>query len=80
MKGTQKIEDALENPENLNLTGNLSIVIDRFRVAWDGDTRSRIADSVETAFYEGNGECLLKTEGSGKRRPSLFSTRFEWTG
>ena len=77
---TLKIEELIDNPENLEGQDNLSIVIDRLRVAWDGDTRSRIADSVETAFYEGNGECLLKIQEDGHESELMFSTRFEADG
>ena len=35
-------------------------------------------DSAETAFYEGNGECVLKFVPSGET--CIFSTRFEADG
>jgi excinuclease ABC subunit A len=77
---TEKIEDLLASPEKLSLTGDLSLVIDRLRVAWDGDTRTRIADSVENAFYEGHGECILKTEDHENEPGIVFSNRFELDG
>ncbi len=74
----EKVEDLLSNPEKPEITGDLALVIDRLRVAGDSDTRSRIADSVENAFYEGNDECMLVIEG--KQEPVKFSNRFELDG
>ncbi len=75
-----KIQDLLANPGKLDDSDDLAIVIDRLVVAWDGDTRSRIADSVENAFYEGHGECILKTEGHENEMGLSFSNRFELDG
>ncbi len=77
---TEKLQDIIENYENFDVPDKLFLVIDRLRVAWDGDTRSRIADSAETAFYEGNGECLLKTGQEKDTKEISFSTRFEIDG
>ncbi len=77
---TEKLQDIIEKFESFELPDNLFIVIDRLRVAWDGDTRSRIADSVETAFYEGNGECILHTGEGPEKKSTSFSTRFEIDG
>jgi excinuclease ABC subunit A len=77
---TAKIEDLLASPDELEQVGEISLVIDRLRVAWDGDTRTRIADSVENAFYEGHGECILKTEDHENEPGIVFSNRFELDG
>jgi excinuclease ABC subunit A len=77
---TEKIEDLLTSPDELEKLGEISLVIDRLRVAWDGDTRTRIADSVENAFYEGHGECILKTEDHENEPGIVFSNRFELDG
>jgi excinuclease ABC subunit A len=54
------------------------ILIDRLVVkAFDEDDHHRIADSVTTAFYEGEGELLLEVNGD-RRLP--FSNRFELDG
>lgn len=54
------------------------LVVDRLSCDDSKDSISRLTDSVETAFYEGNGECMLRFY------PSLilhtFSTRFEADG
>lgn len=54
------------------------LLIDRLSVSHDKDAVSRLNDSVETAFYEGDGECLLRFYPS--RALHHFSTRFEADG
>jgi excinuclease ABC subunit A len=54
------------------------ILVDRLIVKdFDEDDRHRIADSVTTAFYEGEGELLLEINGD---RKLPFSNRFELDG
>ncbi|PXY02899.1 excinuclease ABC subunit A [Marinifilum breve] len=71
-----KIFDALEAPEIIPADKPIHIVIDRIRVSSDEDTQNRIADSLQTAFYEGKGECLVMFEGE----TLSFSNRFEADG
>lgn len=54
------------------------LVIDRMAVDFSTDATARLADSVETAFYEGNGACRLMFLPS--MIPYDFSTRFEADG
>lgn len=54
------------------------LVIDRMSVDFSTDATARLADSVETAFYEGNGSCRLMFMPS--MIPYDFSTRFEADG
>ena len=53
-----QIEDVVENPSTYN-PEDVFILIDRLSVDDSSDTVSRINDSVETAFYEGDGSCRL---------------------
>lgn len=53
-----QIEDVIENKNNFPPT-DIFILIDRLSVDDTTDTVSRINDSVETAFYEGDGSCRL---------------------
>ena len=71
-----KIHDALEAPEIIPDKEAIHIVIDRIRVSDDEDTQNRIADSLQTAFYEGNGECLISFRDVSYK----FSNRFEADG
>jgi len=73
----KKIEDILEDDkiQNRELTeaDEVFILIDRIVVAHDDETLSRIADSAQTAFFEGKGDCYI--ENDGKR--TFFCDRFE---
>lgn len=54
------------------------ILIDRAAVnADDEDLTFRLSDSVQTAFYEGHGDCHVHVEG---KKPLPFSDRFELDG
>jgi excinuclease ABC subunit A len=54
------------------------ILIDRASVnAEDEDTTFRLSDSVQTAFFEGEGDCIIYAEGYDKLK---FSDRFELDG
>lgn len=56
----------------------LLVLIDRFVVRHDDEENSRrIADSVQTAFYESEGECVVDIM-EGKTQP--FNNRFELDG
>lgn len=57
---------------------NLEILIDRAAVQpTDEDLAFRLSDSVQTAFFEGHGDCRVYVEG---KEPMLFSDRFELDG
>ena len=59
---------------------NYNLLIDRLAVSDSVDDDGRIFDSVETAFFEGHDECILKfwtTDGIDERH---FSKRFEADG
>ncbi len=58
--------------------GELFLVVDRLSVGRDKDTISRLTDSVETAFYEGGGEMMLRFVPENQTH--TFSTRFEADG
>jgi excinuclease ABC subunit A len=54
------------------------VLIDRFVVKKEDEENSkRIADSVQTAFYEAEGECLVDIMGKEKR---AWNNRFELDG
>jgi len=67
-------------------TGNsncfeLNLLVDRLIVnANDSDNTSRMADSVQTAFYEGQGECIVKIFNDSIPSVSTFSNKFEADG
>lgn len=57
-----------------------NLVIDRFAVTHDDDFLSRCADSVQTAFSEGKGKCLLSLYSGEIKEDIEFSNRFEADG
>ena len=57
---------------------NFSLVVDRIIVKDDEDFYNRLADAVDTAFFEGKGICAVEDLGTGKQVE--FSTRFELDG
>ena len=71
----QQPDEVLDNPETL---AKMSLLIDRLSVSNDKETLSRFADSVETALFEGNGECRLRFYPANILH--TFSTRFEADG
>ena len=74
-----RIDDWLEENSNPSpLTSNLYLVVDRLSVDDAKDVISRLVDSAETAFYEGNGECRLMFLPSNICYD--FSTKFEADG
>lgn len=58
------------------------LVLDRVTVSpADQDTESRVADSAETAFFEGQGTCIiLGADAKGREVRRTFSDRFERDG
>ena len=59
-------------------TDEIHLVIDRLSVRDDNDSVSRMTDSVETAFYEGGGEMMLRFLPAGILH--TFNSRFEADG
>ncbi len=71
------IEELLEQ-KSPKLGKEVYILIDRAVIyKSDEDLQFRIADSVQTAFFEGHGECRVKY-GDGEER--VFSDKFELDG
>ncbi len=60
----------------------INLLIDRFAVNTnDAELSSRIADSVETAFFEGGGDCIIEQVNEGEKPIArTFSNRFEADG
>ena len=75
----QKIEAIIEDKSISNKkfkTGDIQIVIDRIRLDDQEETRSRIADSLQTAYFEGKSECNVDINGTMHH----FSEKFELDG
>ena len=58
----------------------LALLIDRFVINDDEDNISRMYDSVETAFFEGDGECKVVIVDGEDIKELSFNNRFEADG
>ncbi|HEY0743361.1 MAG TPA: excinuclease ABC subunit UvrA [Chryseosolibacter sp.] len=71
-------EEGAKKKKALKIDGTVEILIDRASVnPEDEDTVFRLSDSVQTAFFEGEGDCIVYAEGQTKMQ---FSDRFELDG
>ncbi len=74
-----RIDELLETKLSPKVTYHL--LVDRITVdPEDEDLRSRLADSVQTAFYEGEGECIVEIEEGESITKRIFSNKFEADG
>lgn len=56
------------------------LLVDRIIVDHEPATSNRFADSVQTAFFEGQGECQVQVQHDKVPRTKVFSERFEADG
>ena len=62
-------------------SGDYRLLIDRMSVTHDKADEMRLLDSLQTAFYEGNGECILQMHiDGGAVEEHQFSKSFEADG
>ena len=73
-----KIEDLIEFNFKPQKDTQIRLVIDRISTQDDESFYHRLADSIQTAFFEGKGELILKNVDSEEERS--FSNRFEMDG
>ncbi|MDA3953430.1 MAG: excinuclease ABC subunit UvrA [Bacteroidales bacterium] len=74
-----KISDLLENSSSINKKDSFNRVVDRIKVETNEDSLSRFADSVQIAFSEGKGYCIIKAFGE-PNTCETFSNKFEADG
>lgn len=67
-------------PHYSKVPKEINLLIDRMVVSADEDFASRLADSVQTAFFEGKGDCITRIETSTFSEIKKFSNRFEADG
>ena len=75
VKGTVvRIDDLLSTTEAID---EAALVVDRVEVRQDDDNlHARVGESVQSAFFEGRGECCVRVEDKVR----FFSNRFEADG
>ena len=83
------VNDEILNIEELvksqisNIKSQIYLIIDRLTVKHeDEEFSSRLADSIQTAFYEGDGECYIRSINEQRAAPNsqLFSNKYELDG
>ena len=74
-----EIEDILANKAD-DISHNFRLLIDRLAVSYNKDEISRLTDSVETAYYEGHEECIIKVWGNDGIHEHMFSKKFSADG
>ncbi|MBP5642443.1 MAG: excinuclease ABC subunit UvrA [Paludibacteraceae bacterium] len=73
--------DILRISANSSIDEKTFLLIDRVIADGDNSTANRFADSVQTAFFEGKGECQMHIElPGGPVYDECFSERFEADG
>ncbi|MFC2137662.1 excinuclease ABC subunit UvrA [Bacteroidota bacterium] len=75
-----KITDLINNPGEINISKRFNLVIDRAMVKYSEDFRNRISDSIQTAFFDGKGKCIVKTFVNDGSNEESFSNIFEADG
>ena len=77
---TKRIEDYLQE-KGKDKPKDIRVMIDRLKVNKDSsELIGQLSDSVQTAFYEGKGECIILVENQEDRKEHIFSSRFEADG
>jgi len=77
---TLQIEDYIKTITATPKEEDVYLLIDRLVVEHTQTAISRLNDSIETAFFEGNGVCILKVFGSEGNELLYFSKKFEADG
>lgn len=74
-----RIEEALEDGSLLNevKSGNCYLLVDRIKYSPEEEVVNRLMDSIQIAFKESNGDCIIEDENGEKH---VFSNRFELDG
>jgi len=73
-KEVLRIDEVLEN----NFEKDIYLVVDRIIVKHEEDFFNRLADAIETAFFEGKGTCIIESLSDNKQY--AFNNKFELDG
>jgi excinuclease ABC subunit A len=71
-----KIDEALT--AEISTSDKIEIVVDRLSISHDESHDQRLADSVQTAFFESNGDCWIRNADDNSTL--AFNNRFELDG
>lgn len=70
------IQGLFENDPVSDNPGDYHLLIDRLSVSSDKNEISRLTDSIETAYYEGHDECVIKIWDKDGAQEHRFSKKF----
>ena len=78
-------DEILSISDNINLKTNAKakvyLLVDRCSISSDDENKTRIVDSIETAYFQGDGHCeILIYEENGNVKKQSFSNKFECDG
>ena len=75
-----RIEDYIKE-KHKDKPKDIRVMVDRLKVS-DSSTEliGQLSDSVQTAFYEGKGDCIILVDNQGDKTEHVFSSRFEADG
>jgi len=73
-----KLQDALLQKDFVKTKKEIHLLIDR--IVSEDSQQNRIADSIQTAFYEGVGTCVIWYEENGEFSHYSYSNKFEEDG
>ncbi len=68
----------IDEAKSFSKKDTVLLVVDRIITKNDEDFLNRLADAIQTAFFEGKGECIIETLSDKNQR--LFSNKFELDG
>jgi excinuclease ABC subunit A len=77
---TLQIQDFAKTLTSKKFKSDVFLLIDRLVVEHTQTAVSRLTDSIETAFFEGNGACTLKVITGNETKLLYFSKKFEADG
>ncbi|MFI5162542.1 MAG: excinuclease ABC subunit UvrA [Sphingobacteriales bacterium] len=79
---SKKAKDNKVDSDVIKPMTEVKIVIDRITKNETDETISRLGDSIQTAFFEGKGDCYVRYQQSGEEKESerFFCDRFELDG
>ncbi len=82
VKGKKKKKAGADQEQSDGYDEHVRIVIDRVTKNMEDETISRLADSVQTAFFEGKGDCYVryKEPEAENETEHFFCDRFELDG
>ncbi|HOI00749.1 MAG TPA: excinuclease ABC subunit UvrA [Bacteroidales bacterium] len=76
-----RIDELLDQKQEIRSRQMNYIVIDRLVMdPADMDMSARVSDSAQTAFFEGQGTCIIEYKTDNQSNTQLFSNRYERDG